>query len=356
VYFFEDSDDYPACYDPGRNVMDTDPSYGLEFAARAFERLGLETRWTYYDAHRQGWLGPAADRALELCRTADVVLNVSCVNPLRTWMSEIPVRVLVDTDPLFTQVRHLNDPAARAHAMQHTAFCSYGENIGQSGCAIPPDGLPWFPTRQPIVLDEWTPTPGRIDDPLSTIMLWDSYPSVEHNGKRFGMKAESFGPYLDLPRRSGQRFTLALGARSPVQQQLASHGWTIVDPRERTRDPWSYHDFIRGSKAEFSVAKHGYVVSQSGWFSERSAGYLARGRPVVVQDTGFSRWLDADGGVLWFRDDDEALTQLEALNRSYDRQCAKARRVAERYFESSHVLTRLLDDAMTASQLKAAPR
>jgi len=259
-------------------------------------------------------------------------------------MREIPVRVLIDTDPVFTQVRHLNDPAARAQAMQHTAFCSYGENIGRSGCSIPSDGFPWFPTRQPIVLDAWRPTPGRGDDPLSTIMLWDAYRPVEHNGTRFGTKADSFGPYLDLPQRSGERFRLALGARGSVQQELAAHGWTI---------PWSYRDFIRGSKAEFSVAKHGYVVSQSGWFSERSAGYLASGRPVVVQDTGFSRWLDGDGGVLAFGDVNEALAQLKALNRSYDRHCADARRVAEQYFESSHVLTRLIDDAMMASD--AAP-
>jgi hypothetical protein len=186
-------------------------------------------------------------------------------------------------------------------------------------------------------------------------MLWDAYRPVEHNGTRFGMKAESFGPYLDLPQRSGEKFTLALGARDSVQQELAGHGWTIVDSREPTRDPWSYHDFIRGSKAEFSVAKHGYVVSQSGWFSERSAGYLASGRPVVVQDTGFSRWLDADGGVLAFSDVNEALAQLKALNQFYDRHCAEARRVAEQYFDSSHVLTRLLDDSMAASRLNTAP-
>jgi hypothetical protein len=270
VFFFEDSDNYPSCYDPVRNVMGTDPAYGLAFAARAFERLGLGTRWTYYDAHRACWFGPAADVALALCETAEVVLNLSCLNPLRAWMEDVPVRVLVDTDPVFTQIRHLTDPVAHARAAQHTAFFSFGENIGEPGCTIPSDGFPWRPTRQPIVMDAWTPTRGQASGPLSTVMLWDSYRPAEHNGTRYGMKAESFGPYLDLPARCRDRFEVAIGSRAEPRECLSRHGWDVIDPREPTKDPWTYQDFIQRSKAEFSVAKHGYVVSQSGWFSERS--------------------------------------------------------------------------------------
>ena len=346
VFFLEDSDDYASCYDPVRNLMDTDPAYGLAFAASAFERLGLERRWSYYDAHRNRWLGPAAGEALAICRTADVVVNLSCVNPLRSWMEHVPARVLVDTDPVFTQVRHLTDPAARSQAANHTAFFSFGENIGREDCTVPDDGFPWRPTRQPMVMQAWRWTPGPPDGPLSTVMLWDSYPSADHNGTRYGMKAESFEPYLELPARSDEAFELALGSSSGPRERLARHGWTILDPREPTRDPWTYQDYITRSKAEFSVAKHGYVVSHSGWFSERSAAYLASGRPVVVQDTGFSRWLRSPGGVLPFTDASGALAQIEALNASYERQCRQARTVAEEYFESGAVLTSLLDLAL----------
>jgi hypothetical protein len=349
VFFFEDSDDYPSCYDPLRNVMDRDPAYGLDFTGRAFARLGLGSRWTYYDAHRGCWLGPAADLALSVCASADVLLNLSCVNPVRSWMEEVPVRALVDTDPAFTQIRHLTDPRARARADGHTTFFSYGENIGQYGCTIPDDGLPWRPTRQPIVIDAWSPTHGPAGGPFSTVMLWDSYPSADYDGMHYGMKAESFDPYLQLPALTGERFELALGSSREPRERLARHGWTTLDPREPTRDPWTYQDFIKRSKAEFSVAKHGYVVSHSGWFSERSAAYLASGRPVVVQDTGFSRWLQADSGVLAFRDLDEALARLETLNASYERECVAARAVAEAYFGSATVLTRLLEMAVGPS-------
>jgi hypothetical protein len=352
VFFFEDSDDYPSCYDPVGNAMSTDPTCGLAFAARAFERLGLGARWTYYDAHGSGWRGPAADEALELCRTADVLLNLSCVNPVRPWMEQVEVRALVDTDPVFTQIRHLTDPAARARASQHTAFFSFGENVGQPGCTIPFDGYAWQPTRQPIVLDAWMPTSGPLDGPLSTVMLWDSYRSAEHDGVRYGMKGESFDPYVDLPCRRHEPFVVALGSRGEPRERLASHGWTVLDPREPTKDPWTYQDFIRVSKAEFSVAKHGYVVSRSGWFSERSAAYLASGRPVIVQDTGFSRWLQASGGVLAFNNPDEAASQLDVLGLSYAWQCRQARDVAVEYFDSDRVLTRLLNLALNPSTLE----
>jgi len=342
VFFFEDSDDYPSCYDPLRNVTDDDPTYGLAFAARAFERLDVGQRWTYYDAHRCRWLGPAAASALEVCHTADVVLNISGVNPLRPWMANIPVRVFVDTDPGFTQIRHLTDSAARARANQHTAFFSFGENIGQPGCAVPADGFRWVPTRQPVVMDAWRLACGSRHRPLTTVMQWDSYRSETHEGVRYGMKADSFAPYLGLPGRTGETFTIALGGSRAIQESLTDHGWTIVDSRLPTADPWTYQDFIAQSKAEFSVAKHGYVVGGTGWFSERSAAYLASGRPVVVQDTGFTRWLHSDGGVLAFTSLEEAVEQLERLNRSYDRQCAAARCVAHEYFNSDTVLTDLL--------------
>jgi hypothetical protein len=354
VFFFEDSDDYPSCYDPARDVTDSDPSYGLAFASQAFNRIGLGQRWAYFDAHRSSWTGPAASSAPEICRTADVVLNLSGVNPLRACFDHVAVRVLVDTDPVFTQIRHLTNPVARARAADHTAFLSFAENIGQPDCGVPADGFPWQPTRQPVVMDAWTPTPAPADGPLTTVMLWDSYPAAEHLGTRYGMKSDSFAPYLDLPTGCTDAMEIAIGCPAAVRERLVANGWAIVDPRQPTRDPWTYQEYIARSKAEFSVAKQGYVVSRSGWFSERSTAYLASGRPVVVQDTGFSRWLDAPGGVLPFTDPIEALSQLDALNREYTKHCADARTVAGDYFGAPHVLTSLLERAAAQRRTHAA--
>jgi hypothetical protein len=343
VLFVEDSDDYPSCYDPSRNVVDTDPGYGLRFAARTLDRLGLGERWAYHDAHTGRWLGPAAGWALRYCSEAELLLNVSGVNPIRDWLGGIPARVLVDTDPVFTQIRHLSDPAARELAQRHTAFFSFGENIGREGCSVPDDGFPWQPTRQPVVLDAWPVSEGPAGGRFTTVMQWDSYPAREHGGRRYGMKSASFAPYLDLPGRVAPVLELAVGSESAPRDLLREHGWAVRDPLEPTRDPWTYQQYIQESSAEFSVAKHGYVVSRSGWFSERSAAYLASGRPVVTQETGFSTWLPTGSGVVSFDTFDEARQGIEEVRHRYAFHCRAAREVAEESFDARTVLTGMLE-------------
>jgi hypothetical protein len=343
VFFLEDSDDYPSCYDPVKDTIDIDPSYGLRFAANTFERVGLAERWAFHDAHTSRWLGPCADRVQEICHSADLLLNLCGMNPMRSWWAEIPVRVFLDEDPAFTQIRHLTDPGARELARQHTAFLSFGANIGTAASLIPDDGFPWKPTRQPVVLERLEVTPGPVDGKLTTVMIWESYPAREFQGVRYGMKAESFQPYLDLPKKVGSIFDLGAGGPSVPKALLRSHGWNWLDPRGPTRDPWTYLQFIRGSKAEFGVAKHGYVTSHSGWFSERSLCYMGCGRPVLIQDTGFSDWLPIGRGVLAFNSPDEALAAIEELNGHYEYHCGSARAVAEEYFDAPEVLEELLE-------------
>jgi hypothetical protein len=347
VYFVEDSDDFPSCYDPSRGVMDIDPSYGLHFASHAFARLGLADRWAYHDVHTGRWLGPCSDRAPGVFLSADAVLNVSGVNPLRPWLEQVPVRVLIDTDPLFTQVRHLTDAAALERTRQHTAFFTFGENIPRGTSRVPSDGLPWRATRQPIVLDSWPVTPGPVRGHFTTVMQWDSYPAREYEGQRYGMKAESFGPYINLPGSTGETLELALGSPSAPRGWLTDRGWALEDPLSVTRDLWTYQSYIQESKSEFAVAKDGYVRAWSGWFSERSAAYLASGRPVVAQDSGFSEWLPVGEGILAFRDVEEAVEAIREVSNHYTDHCRSARALAEGYFDARDVLVRLLESAAT---------
>jgi hypothetical protein len=347
VRFVEDSDDYPSCYDPERNVVDEDPSYGLRFAAAALGRLGLADCWAYHDAHARRWHGPAAQTIHDWLSRADLLLNVSGVNPLRPWLLEVPARAFIDTDPAFVQVRHLTDPAARALAEAHTAFFTFGENIPAGRSSVPDDGFPWQATRQPVVLDAWPVTPAPPGGLVTTVMQWDSYPPREHGGMRYGMKSESFGPYLDLPGRCGRVLELAVGGASAPRGLLAERGWLLRDPLQVARDPGVYQDYIRGSKAELGVAKHGYVSSRSGWFSERSACYLASGRPVVVQETGFTDWLSAAGGVIAFRTPEEAVEGLAEINRDLAFHAREARAVAAEHFDATKVLPLLLERALS---------
>lgn len=345
VYFVEDSDDYATCYDPSRQTLDTDPSYGLAFARHALDRVGFGERWAYHDAHQAQWHGPCAARMPELCRSADVMINVSGINPVRPWLENIPLRVMIDTDPVFTQIDFIEDEAKRQLADAHNAFFSFGESFGLPGCCIPDDGRPWLPTRQPVALDAWTATQGPVDGSYTTIMMWDSYERREFGGIGFGMKSESMAPYVDMPQRCKLPFELALGGPTSPGARLQAAGWQIRDPFEVTRDPWIYQDFMRASKAEFSIAKQGYVVSASGWFSERSTGYLASGRPVIVQDTGFSRHLPVGEGLFAFSSPDEALAAIAEVEANYAHHCRAARELVAAHFDARSVLARLLDQA-----------
>ena len=350
VYFIEDSgDSLWCCYDPSRNTTDINPNYGLQFAKGIFAKVGLLDRWAYYDAHGSRWMGPCADRVHEIFASADLMLDLGGVNSLRPWLLDIPIRALIDKDPLFTQVGHVKDPAKIRQAAQHTAFFSFGENFGRAGCTIPDDGIPWQPTRHPIFLDCWPATPGHPKGMLTTVMLWDSYRTVEYQGIHYGMKSDSFQPLLDLPASVGPIFELAVGGPTAPHSLLASKAWSTRDPLEVACDPWLYRQYIQRAKAEFTVAKHGYVVSWTGWFSERSAAYLASGRPVVTQETGFSEWLDARGGVIPFTTLEEAIAAIEDLDSRYEEHCQRAREIAVDYFDSRKVLPFLIERAMSAN-------
>lgn len=346
VWFVEDSHDYASCYDPVAGTLGTDPSYGLTYAREVFDRVGLGDRWAYYHAHSDRWRGPASERTTAVCAEADVVINVAGIHPLRPWLRDIPVRIFVDADPVFTQVRHLRDESARRHARSHTHFFTFGESIGRPGCDVPEDGFPWQPTRQPIAIRTWPVADTPSTDRFTTVMQWDSYATSSWDGRSFGMKSASFDPFLHLPARTEASLELAV-SRIPAEQQerLRTAGWVLSDPQEATWDPWVYQRFIAGSTGEFSVAKHGYVVSRSGWFSERSANYLASGRPVVVQDTGFSGHLPVGEGLLAFSEPEEALGGIEAVRSRPAAHARAARAIAEEHFAADRVLADLLERA-----------
>ena len=179
-------------------------------------------------------------------------------------------------------------------------------------------------------------------------MQWQSYPPVKYQGKWYGTKSASFQPYLNLPRHATLSLEIALGGSDAPREMLREKGWTLQNPLEAARMPETFQDYVRASRGEFAVAKQGYVISNSGWFSERSAGYLASGRPVVTQETGFSEWLPVGYGLESFCDPKEALDALERIEKDYDRHSVAARTIAEEHFESGAVLRRLLDEASTS--------
>ncbi|MGH2940277.1 MAG: glycosyltransferase [Solirubrobacterales bacterium] len=276
-------------------------------------------------------------------READLLLNVSGMLRDERLLEPIGVRAFLDLDPGFNQVW-----AAEGFDFgldRHTHCVSVGTRIGESDCAVPTLGRSWIPILPPVTPASWPPADGA-GRAWTTVGNWRSYGSPTHEGLRYGQRAHSMRELIELPRRSGARFEMALGIHPDERDDLAAleeNGWSLVDPLAVAATPSAYARFVRGSRAELGIAKQGYVASRGGWFSDRSAAYLASGRPVVAQDTGFGAALPTGAGLLAFDDVASAAAAIESVEGDLDRHRRAAREIAVEYLDAARVLPLLLE-------------
>jgi hypothetical protein len=287
---------------------------------------------------------PYAELA-DWARTADVVLDISGLLRDEELWGHAPARIYLDVDPAFTQLWHTAD-GLDMNLAGHTHFVTVGQAIGQVGCDVPTCARDWIGTFQPVVLGEWPAVAKTPEPAFTSVGNWRGYGSIEWAGVHYGQRAHSLRELITLPERLQEPVLLALGIHSEEPsdlQMLADHRWGLVDPAIVAGTPEDYRAFVGRSRAELGIAKSGYVKSRCGWFSDRSCCYLASGRPVLAQETGFSAYLPTGAGVLSFTTVDEACAAAEELRGDYRRHARAARSLAEEYFDSDRVLSRLLD-------------
>jgi len=347
VWYVEEHGANP--YDPRIDSVVMDCSYGVDYLRRAMERQGLGGRWAYWDAINDRYHGLSRERVRALYGEADALINLCGATRLREEHMDCPVRIMVDTDPIYEQIKYAKaDPAARAYLEAHTHFFTYGENLGAADCPVPLSGIAWRPTRPPVLLREWPAAEGAPES-YSSIATWENKgKNISFGGETYlWSKHLNFVRFLDLPRAlPEQHFSLALMTVEPeVPREVARHGWRVLDPRPISADMTSYADFIRGSRGEFTVAKDIYVRPNSGWFSDRSVCYLASGRPVVTMKTGFSKFYPAGEGLFEFLDMEEAAEAFRTIEGDYARHARAARGIAEEFFASERVLLPMMQAA-----------
>jgi hypothetical protein len=344
VHYVEHLNRSNECYNPETDCTTDDTSYAVRYLHDVLATVGLPpSSWSFIDrslhCHGAGWrsLRDALDNA-------DFVLDLADA----TWFDELErceTRAFVDGDPLFTQWAMLQpDDAKQSILDRYSTLFTIGNRIGAADCAVPRAGRAWIPTRSVVATRLWAVRPPRPAAPITTVMHWGAWGEVEYDGVRYGHKGREFERYIDMPRRCERRFALAVGGPAPGAR-LESHGWELKDPIAATRTIVDYREFIADSWADFGIAKHAYVASRSGWFSDRALCYLASGRPVLHQDTGFSEWLPTGAGVIAFSDPDEVVEAIAALERDYAAHARAARRIAEEEFEARTVIGRMLDEA-----------
>ena len=368
-YYFEDSGEWPYNLDGGPSGEDWvahDCSENVRYLQNVMSRFELENKWAYRFPIKAQWYGLSDRERTDIVRSADLLINVSGTLEHPELYRQIDTLIYIDSDPIFTQIKlaqEKEDFCTRVNA--HDVFFSFGESLPKNFRA---GQYTWRATRQPIVLSEWYVHPPQRNV-LSTVMSWTSYEPLVHHGKKYGQKDIEFRRFLDLPVKVVPiTMEVALGKllhatwegydeyysqtavafrNGRTVRDLLSHaGWNVVDAMETCSDIDRYREYIQSSKGEWSVAKHGYVFGQPAWFSCRSACYLAAGKPVIAEDTGFSQVLPTGEGILSFSTIEEAVTAIHEVDTNYSKHAQAARAIAREYFDSDNVLGRLLDEAL----------
>lgn len=346
VFYLEDTGQ--PTYDPDRREYAEDPSYGVGFLRSALEALSptLAERW-HFRAMDDATYGLDPADLERIAAEADLFLNVSGGTLLRDAYMPSPLKVLIDTDPGWNHfVNYPNWDASPGwlgtHGWRgHDRFFTYAERIGADGCALPALGVDWVPTRPPVVLDQWRPAPPG--ERWTTVMSWNSFGrSIEHEGRVYGAKEPEFARVEALPGHVSAALEVAVGGHEAPAERWRDAGWSVVDSHDVSRTPDEYRGYIQGSRGEFSVAKNVYAATRSGWFSCRSTCYLAAGRPVVTQDTGFSDFIPTGEGLFAFSTIEQAAAAINAVERDYARHQRAAREIAREHFAHDRVLSALL--------------
>ena len=333
------------CRDETGEPCGIDVSLNLQRFLEVMHRFGLDHSFSLIAEGGARHIGRSRAEVLEFTRTAACLINIMGFLEDEEILKAARRRVFFDIDPGFPQMWKELDLSDLFRG--HDDFVTIGENIGHADCEIPTCGIDWLTTPQPVVLDEWPAHLERASEWFTAIATWrgDNGP-VEYKGKTYGLRVHEFRKFFALPAQSGQNFQLALDIHHHEQKDLTrlrQHDWLVVDPKLTVSGPWAYRAFVQWSKAELMIAKNMYVETNGGWFSDRSICYLACGRPVLAQDTGFTRNYACGYGLVPFRTLDAAVAGAQDIAKNYQQHTRAARALAEEHFDSGKVLTRLIE-------------
>jgi len=342
VWFVEKSGWAQSCIDPATWKGSDDCTAGVAAWHAVLSRFGLGDRWCFVDA--AGTYHGASRSDIEaVFRSADLFLNHM---PDCEWAEEcqwVGHRAFIDGEPGMTQVRIIGQSELGRPMMAYDSYHSVGLNVGTPASRVPTVGREWQPIFDPVLPDLFDAGDPPGDAPFTTVMAWKAHPDFEFGGVTYGSKYLEFPKIADLPSRTSAPLELAVSGLMPIPA-LKAAGWRVRDSVEATRTFDQWRDYIAHSRGELTICKNYFVAMNTGFFSDRSAAYLASGRPVIMQDTGFSAHLPVGEGLFAFRTADDAVAAVEAVQADYPRHSRAAREIAREYLDAGIVLGRLLSE------------
>ena len=353
VYYIEDTSRFP--YDPVQQTPTEDYSYAAGILKRLAEEFDFQDRWAFCPRYKSRDETAGLPRRFldDLYRDADALLNICGSHELNDDLLRSERIIYVESDPAVEQIKvDQGSVSTREFLARHCARFTFGENIGRPEFPVPLHGLEWLPTRQPVVTELWSggsaeaPPPGARFTSIANLATGGKK-DIQWRGENYlWSKLPEFVKYRDAPTCTEEEFELATSFKDQaLGEEFREAGWRIVSPDEISIDHNAYRTYIEASKGEFTVAKDQYVRLNTGWFSDRSACYLAAGRPVITQQTGFTRLYGGGRGLLAFDSRDGIVEGVRRINADYELHSRAARQIAREFFEAENVLGSLLERA-----------
>jgi hypothetical protein len=351
VYYIEDSARIP--YNPETFEVNDDFSYAARLLNRLSHEFGFKNRWAFCARYLPGnpTAGVSLKKIRQLYREADAILNICGAQEFNGDLLVSDRILYIESDPGVEQIKI--DKRIRStikYLGRHRALFTFGENIGTKDFPVPTHGFKWLPTRQPVVTDLWNTKRSRSRVAVFTsVANWSTsgLKDITWRGERYlWSKSREFLRFISAPKKTGATFELATNIEDErTRRKFERNGWRLCCPLQMSVDYWLYRDYIQRSKGEFTVAKDQYIRLNTGWFSDRSACYLAAGRPVITQETGFTKTYGGKTGLLSFRSLGEIVDAVKAINSDYPKHSRAAYDLAREFFESEKVLKSILDRA-----------
>ena len=351
VYYIEDSARLP--YNPETFEINNEFDYAAWLLNRLSQEFGFKNRWGFCARYLPGTptAGLPLKKIRQLYRDADAILNICGAQEFNDDLLVSDSILYIESDPGVEQIKI--DKGVRStvsYLGRHHALFTFGENVGTKSFPVPTHGFKWLPTRQPVVTDLWktkrSPCRAAV---FTSVANWSTsgLKDITWRGEKYlWSKSREFLRFISAPKESGETFELATNINdAKTRANFERRGWRLSSPLQMSVDYWLYRDYIRRSKGEFTVAKDQYVRLNTGWFSDRSVCYLAAGRPVIIQETGFTKIYGGKAGLLSFRSLGEIVDAVKMINADYVKHSRAARALAREFFEAKKVLKSILDHA-----------
>jgi hypothetical protein len=344
IYFVEKYAYPDSCYNPMQQVEGDDCSYGLKVVSQLLKTYGLEDKWCFVE-RGDIYHGLSKKDIEEVFKRADLYIESGAHGAWDEEASWVANTAYIDVDPGYSHIKLHNDLESGRPVPIYDRYFTIGINIGKEDNIIPTVGLKWKYILNPVNTRLFTPRIPVRNAPYSTIMNWRSYATVRFKGESYGQKDVEFEKFISLPLITNAPFEVAISGgfgRTFNSKKLLKNKWTLNDAQRVTISFDAFQNYIAGCKGEFSVCKNVYVATQSGWFSDKSAAFLASGRPVILQDTGFGNYLPLGEGLFAVKTKEEAKEAIEKVESNYSFHSKKAREIACEYFEATTVLDKFL--------------